>query len=396
VRFIGVWRDMVSRSALQAIMTGIGLIGCGIAIEAAWRDGLWGLLAGGLLAGAWLCVLNRRTSPRSHPEAAPPARLDVGLDPMAHRLLLDAAPTPMLGVEEGGVRALNRAARRLFATDQRIWPVPPELYDNTAHRLRHEGRAWRIDRLMFKGAQDTLSVVALIDIEQEEHAAEARATTELIHVLGHELLNGLAPIASLAESGLSAVEAPDPDAVLLREILGTLARRADSLQRFTEAYRALARLPEPLLRPVQVATIFGDLSRLFASRCPDLRLTVEVADDLVWPLDGDQLFQALWALLLNAAEAVVDRGVDGHVQLIAWQNGAGLAIEVRDNGCGVPPHSVGSIFRPFHTTKEGGTGIGLSLARQIAHAHGGALTLEAGALTVFRMQLPAGRSVLPD
>jgi signal transduction histidine kinase len=206
-------------------------------------------------------------------------------------------------------------------------------------------------------------VVALIDIGQEEHAAEARASAELIQVLGHELLNGLAPIASLAESGLAAVKHPNADPALLRDILATLARRADGLQRFAEAYRSLARLPDPVVRAVAVAPMLADLARLFSGRWPGIVLKVEAPADLTSPPDRDQVSQAVWALLQNAAEAVADRP-GGQVALTARGTDAGLMIDVVDNGPGILPDAAQRIFRPFHTTKPEGTGIGLSLARQ--------------------------------
>ncbi|WP_457350787.1 sensor histidine kinase [Roseateles sp. P5_D6] len=379
---------MGSRHGLRAALHAIGFVACGVAAGTAVHQGYWGLLVGATLAAVWLGALDwgRAARPRSTPNAVTAAP-----DAATPRLLLDVAPTPILAIERGCARALNRAARRLFATDDRVLPVPLELLDRDARHLRHEARSWRIDRIMLGSGM----VVALIDIEQEERAAEARASAELIQVLGHELLNGLAPIASLAESGLAAVGQPNADLTLLREILATLARRAEGLQRFAEAYRALARLPDPLLLPVAVRPMLGDLARLFAGRWPGIALTVEAPDDLRWPLDRDQISQALWALLQNAAEAVPDRN-DGQVTLAARIADGGLAIEVSDNGPGIPPEAAARVFRPFHTTKPEGTGIGLSLARQIAQAHGGTLTLGTGAaVTSFRLLLP-GRDSPPS
>ncbi|MGA1797679.1 HAMP domain-containing sensor histidine kinase [Sphingomonas sp. 4RDLI-65] len=302
---------------------------------------------------------------------------------MVLRVLLDAAPTPLLGIEGNAARALNRAARSLFATDDRILPVPAALAEPRVTHLSYEGRRWRIDRVTVSGNS---AVAALIDIEQEERVAEARATIEMIQVLGHELLNGLAPIASLAESGMTAVDRPVVDLELLREILGTLARRAEGLQRFTEAYRTLARLPGPIRRPTNLREMADDLARLSVGRWPDITISVEVDDGLTWSLDRDQIHQALWALLQNAAEAA--QPSDARVSLRISHAKAQLVIEVMDNGAGIAPDSAARVFRPFHTTKADGTGIGLSLARQVALGHGGALNLEQGLHTIFRMMLP--------
>lgn len=120
-----------------------------------------------------------------------------------------------------------------------------------------------------------------------------------------------------------------------------------------------------------------------------MALAVNVPDDLSWQLDRDQVSQAIWALLQNAAEAAcADPARAAQVSLSARVAEAGLEIEVGDNGDGIPPDSIDRIFRPFHTTKPDGSGIGLSLTRQIAHAHGGSLTFEPKPTTIFRMLSP--------
>lgn len=383
---------MGSRRGLSTIGRSVGLVACGIAGAFAWRAGLWGLLTGATLVAFWLGALNAWATVRPRPATAgadrgaraAPAAARADADALVLRVLLDAAPTPLLGIEGRTARALNRAARRLFATDDRLVPVPGAVIDPAATHLRHEHRSWRIDRVTVDGDG---SVAALIDFEQEERAAEARATADLIQVLGHELLNGLSPIVSLAESGAAAVAQTSVDVALLREILGTLARRTEGLQRFTEAYRALARLPAPTLAAVQLRAMADDLARLFAGRWPAATLTVAVAGDPSWTLDRDQLEQAIWALLQNAAEAAVP-GTDARVALRMHVTHAGLAIDVEDDGPGVPPDVAPRMFHPFHTTKADGTGVGLSLARQIALAHGGTLTLRSQVPTLFRIILP--------
>ena len=375
---------MVFKRGPSPIALSLGLVVAGIVAALAWQQGTWGLGAGAALVALWLAALNWWLVARPRDVVRPdPARTD-DADGLVLRLLLDAAPTPLLAIDATAARALNRAARRLFATDDRILPVPPALTDATATHLRHEGRGWRIDRVRVANGQD---VAALIDIEQEERAAEARASAEMIQVLGHELLNGLAPIASLAESGAVAVARPQVDVALLREILDTLARRAEGLQRFTEAYRAIARLPEPTRRAVPVGELADDLARLFATRWPAVALSV-TADADAWTLDRDQIVQAVWALLQNAAEAATTAHAAGALVALRITADDTLAIEIEDNGAGVPADAVARIFRPFHTTKADGTGVGLSLARQIALAHGGTLTLAPDAPTRFRLTIP--------
>ncbi|MDR6787720.1 signal transduction histidine kinase [Sphingomonas sp. BE138] len=367
-------------SEARRLTSGALLFAAGVAAALAWRYGVWGTVCGTLLVAAGLLAERRGEARRATPPAPPAAPV------AAPHLLLDAAPTPLVAVEQRGARALNRAARRLFATDTRLPDPPAPLFDPAARHLRHEGRSWRIDRVTIGDS----TVAALIDIEQEERAAEARAAAELIQVLGHELLNGLAPIASLAESGAAALDRSAPDAALLREILQTLARRAEGLLRFTEAYRSLARLPHPTARLVALADLTGDLARLFAGRWPQTALTIALPRDATWSLDRDQVTQTLWALLQNAAEAPATR-----IALDVTAQPDRLTIDIVDDGPGIDPAHATRIFRPFHTAKPGGTGVGLSLARQIAHAHGGTLSLLAGPSTTFRLVLPCARAQNP-
>ena len=381
---------MASSAATRALIVAAGLIACGASASVAWVNGFWGLLAGSLLVALWLAALSgmtaARTGRRTGPEESLPA------DPSSpaatiDRLLLDAAPTPMLAMDGRSVRAINRAARNLFATNDRILPTPPELLDLQAGHWSYEGRSWRVDRVLLGPGR---AVMALIDVEREERAAEARVSAEMIHVLGHELLNGLAPIVSLAESGAEALARRDADPALVREILGTLARQADGLQRFTDAYRRLARLPEPMLLSTPVQQIADDLQRLFASRWPRIALIIDLEED---PgrlrVDRDQMVQALWALLQNGAESAIPaRGDAARVELAMRRSRTDMMIDVRDNGPGIMPQDASRVFRPFHTTKPNGTGIGLSIARQIANAHGGTLTLEPEGQATFRLALP--------
>ncbi|MDY0960475.1 HAMP domain-containing sensor histidine kinase [Sphingomonas sp. CFBP8993] len=366
------------------MLVGSGLGLSGMAAGMAGTHGLWLALSGALLLLVWLLAANLLLA-KQHPvvPAVTPGAPDEAQ--IAHHLLLDASPTPLVLVAGRTVRTMNRAARRLFATDDRILPPPTPLFDRDATHLRHAGRNWRTDRVEVGDR----SVVALIDIESEERTAEACASAEMIQVLGHEMLNGLVPIVSLAECGIVAAEARDENPGLLTEILTTLARRAEGLRRFTEAYRELARLPLPLRLIVSVEDMLNDLARLFASRWPDVRLSVDIEPGLWVEIDRDQMNQACWALLQNAVEAIeLGDASSGMIDIRASMDDNVLTIEIRDNGPGVPPDRVRGIFRPFYTSKPSGSGIGLSLARQVMQAHGGTLTLISPSPAIFRARVP--------
>lgn len=382
---------MGSSRGWRAVALALGMVSCGVVASFAGPAGLWGTLALALLAGAWLASLLwwqvmrlpfARDTARPHTED-----LSSDSEAVLQRLLLDAAPTPLVALQPNGARALNRAARRMFGTDARVLPLPPALADQSESHLRHEGRRWRIDRVKAEGETTSLTVAALVDVESEANLAEARASAELIDVLGHELLNGLSPIVSLAESARDAVQAESVDAALLGEILGPLARRAEGLQRFALAYRQLSSLPAPVIAACDIGEFLDDLQQSFVRSWPDTHLRIDKDDVPHWRFDRDQLYQALWALLNNAAEAA-GQVPKPRVGLACLAGDKRLIFQVTDNGSGVDQLSTAHIFRPFHTTKPNGSGIGLSLARQIARAHGGTVELAAANPTRFTLALP--------
>lgn len=376
------------RGQIHAVLIGLALAAAGAALTTAWRYAMWGSMAGAVLAVVWLLALLWLARPLSLP-ARIADRAPDGEEMAPLRLLLDQVPTPLVGIEGGSARALNRAARTLFATQDRILPAP--MLDPATARMVHAGRHWRIDRVEAGGAIGPRAILALIDIEAEERSGEARAAAEMIHVMGHEVLNGLAPIVSLAESGLAVWHQDEAQrAQLMPDILATLARRAESLQRFTEAYRALARLPDPVMAPLAPDELLGDLVLLFEGRWRDrIALRVDPAQGApTFMADRDQLAQAVWALLQNAAEAALAGAQAPWVALgIAFADGR-ATIRVSDSGEGIAADHRARIFHPFHTTKAQGTGIGLSLSRHIARAHGGDLNLLASRPTTFLLSLP--------
>ena len=376
---------------LGTLAAAITLAAAGGTVVWASEHRFWGTVVVALLVVLWLAILLWAAVTRADPRGQPAPASDPDDERIMLRVLLDQAPGALLAVESGGhVRALNRAARRLFATDDRVLPAPPALLSADTTRLRHGGRSWRIDRAVVDALGTPRTLVALVDVEPEEHAAEARATRELLRVLGHEVMNALAPITSLAESALGVLDAPaERRERLLPDILGTLARRTDGLQRFTEAYRQVARLPEPTIEPVRLCDLLADCARLFDGEWQGrATLTIDDPGNIAAPLDRGQVTQALLAVLRNGAEAGAGDSADATVHLAVTDTPARLIFAISDDGTGVAPADRASIFLPFFTTKPEGNGIGLAAARQIAQAHGGELVLNDGLPTTFALTLP--------
>ncbi|HWS87840.1 MAG TPA: ATP-binding protein [Pyrinomonadaceae bacterium] len=233
-------------------------------------------------------------------------------------------------------------------------------------------RRWGVRRSTFRERGVPHQLLVIGDLSRPLREEELKAWQRIVRVLGHELNNSLAPIKSIAGS-VSSLLARDPLPADWREDvrsgLDVVSARAESLSRFMESYARLARLPPPKMALVGL----GQLVRRVAGLETRVRVSVVPGPELTVRADADQLEQLLINLVRNAADASLVTG--GGVRL-GWRAASNGNVEicVEDEGLGLANTS--NLFVPFFTTKPGGSGIGLVLSRQIAEAHGGALTLE--------------------
>lgn len=194
---------------------------------------------------------------------------------------------------------------------------------------------------------------------------------DLVRVLTHEILNSLTPVTSLAATAADLLADPelsaDPRVADARVAVTTLARRAEGLGHFIEAYRAIARPPEVKRQRFAAGPWVAELARLFAAEWPQVPLVADIDPALAIDADPDLMAQVVINLLQNAAQA----GTRVALRVAAAADRA--LIEVSDDGPGVPLALRQDIFLPFFTTRATGNGVGLNLARQIVVAHGGAI-----------------------
>lgn len=316
--------------------------------------------------------------------------------------LVDEVPTPLLSVDaDGQVELLNKAARRMFS----LYPVirstdlaaygerfandavsAPAGERHTTQMLLDETpqtATLSVTEVRQPG-QDPLRLIAVQPIQGELDHVEMMAWRDLVRVLTHEIMNSVTPITSLARTAadvIGEVQSTDPRVADARAAIETVARRADGVMHFVQTYRQISRAPPLRRQQVLVAPLIDELRRLFTADWPPEVVSLSGRVDpsgLEMFADPDLIAQVLINLMRNAAEAAVEHAATPSVSVNVHRNRHGrTVIEVSDNGAGVPLDRIDEIFLPFFTTKTGGTGVGLSLARQIVLAHGGSLGLSA-------------------
>jgi PAS domain S-box-containing protein len=264
-------------------------------------------------------------------------------------------------------RLLGRTAAELGVAD---WLTGPAAKTIQGPIVGRSGR-WAVRRSVFRERGRPQQLVVVADLQQALREEERQAWQRIIRVLGHELNNSLAPIQSIAESLQGIVahgERAEDWESDLRRGLQVIGARAAALSRFMDGYRQLARLPAPQPRRVGLE----DLARRVAGLETRVRVQVRGGPRVTLEVDADQIEQLLINVIRNAADASLETG--GGVVLGWRENAEEIEITVADDGPGLA--NTANLFVPFFTTKPGGSGIGLSLSRQIAEAHGGSLSLE--------------------
>jgi nitrogen fixation/metabolism regulation signal transduction histidine kinase len=254
--------------------------------------------------------------------------------------LLAGAPQPLREAVEGGVDTLFTVSE---GTEAEIFHLSnrPFTLNSQPHRL-----------MLFK------------QLTREMAAQEVVIWKKVIRVIAHELNNSLAPITSLAHSGRELAAQQDP--ARLARVFSTIEERASHLAGFIDGYARFAKLPRP--RPAEVH--WGPLLA---------GLRDSLAFQVVQPLparpawvDAPQLEQVLINLVKNAIES---GSPEDDVTLAVTERGGGFAIEVRDRGSGLTEEVLRDALLPFYSTKPKGTGLGLTLCREIVDAHGGRLSI---------------------
>ncbi|HUI30611.1 MAG TPA: ATP-binding protein [Candidatus Acidoferrales bacterium] len=323
----------------------------------------------------------------------------------------------MAFTQDGNVELMNTAAKRLLKVNgvdniSELSRVSPSLVavlreiksgDKVLVKITAENELSQLSiyATEFKLKENHYTLVSLTNIQSELEEREMEAWQNLIRVLTHEIMNSVTPIVSLSstasallntaitpetkndrEPDRGALQGPGQlDGENLRDVKGaldTISKRSEGLLHFVDDYRNLTRIPTPNFQTIKLMDLFGRIDRLFADRfhlrkiwytCsadpPDLELTAD--PDLIEQVLINMVLNSISALSSTASPMIKLFGkIDSH---------GGTIIQVIDNGHGIPEELQEKIFIPFFTTRKEGSGIGLSLARQIMRAHKGGITV---------------------
>ncbi|MBT3755253.1 MAG: ATP-binding protein [Candidatus Cloacimonetes bacterium] len=308
--------------------------------------------------------------------------------------------------KDGSVEMINNSAKKLFQVSKLknikdLQSYSSELVEKLQNMKTGERTLVQVtdnDMMMqlavyateFKIRMQSIILVSIQNIQSELEEQEMEAWQKLIRVLTHEIMNSITPIASLSstinellkdiDTTDNIPQMIDDDTIIdIRNSLKTISKRSTGLVHFVESYRNLTKIPKPKFDIVLVSEIFNNVHLLMEK---DLMINgVECVLDISPPsleltADEELIEQVLINIVKNAIHVLSDTK-DAKIVMRAFLDKRGkIALQVIDNGPGILKEVIDKIFVPFFTTKPDGSGIGLSLSKQIMRMHGGTLTAQ--------------------
>jgi len=259
-------------------------------------------------------------------------------------------------------------------------------------------------KVKFRTGQDILHLVSFQNIKPELEEKEIESWQRLIRVLTHEIMNSMTPIVTLVGAIISLfhkkkdnekeilIEPTEVSPKVLEKTVKSLNlvnTRGQGLIHFVQNYRSITKLPKPEFMVVNIRDLFSRVKLLFESQLEEIKcqLQIKANPSLLIMADGKLMEQVVINLVKNAMEAL-DSIENPIIELSAYSVQDQVVIQVTDNGKGIPEELIEDVFVPFFTTKQSGSGIGLSLSRQIVRLHGGSMTVQsATGKTVFTIRI---------
>ncbi|MCB0473974.1 MAG: histidine kinase [Flavobacteriaceae bacterium] len=293
------------------------------------------------------------------------------------------------------IKQLNQIDASLYALFESLDPFDRKLFALTNER---EKKQITLKATRFTAEKEALLIVVAQDIHKELDEKETGSWVKLIRVLTHEIMNTITPITSISDSIIKYFKR-DGEMILPEQIdentmknavrgLEVIKGQGADLMEFVQSYRSFLNLPKPEKVLIEAKRFLEKILVLSQAETQNNELKMELSvnpDSLEIYADEKQLSLVLINLMKNARHAL-EHTANGRINITAAVNDEGKKfIEVADNGPGIPKEIIDDIFVPFYTTKEKGTGIGLSLSKQIIHLHGGSLRVLSipGKITTF-------------
>ncbi|MGO4912901.1 sensor histidine kinase [Leeuwenhoekiella sp. W20_SRS_FM14] len=252
--------------------------------------------------------------------------------------------------------------------------------------LRNENLKVLISDTVFQVEEDAFKLVVLQNIEDTLNQNESDSWKKLLSVMTHEIMNSIAPISSLAETLQHHIQAsqknPKSHPLDLDDLnagISSIQKRSEGLMKFAKTYRSLSKVTHLNLETIKVADLFKNISDLMKPTLADKQILLQFkteSPEMSLEIDSYLIEQVLINLILNAIDACVSVE-HARVLITASQNTQGrVQLQVIDNGTGIPEEIKDSIFIPFFSTKKTGSGVGLSLSKQIMTLHKGKIQIK--------------------
>lgn len=313
---------------------------------------------------------------------------------------------------DGAIEWMNEAAKRLISsrTEDIALKAPRHIEDfrlfhselpERLHKLKagdlsvlQIDRAEEAIQLALSGMEFAIEgrrliIASMKNIHSALDSQETEAWQKLIRVLTHEIMNSITPVISLTEllsKQIEELEGNEETKNEMRQMLQTISRRGNGLVHFVGNYREVSHLPQPILKLYTAQDILQDVLQFMQNEQNDLHLSLPKAS-LRIIADKSQIEQILINLIKNARENEAK-----HITLSAGITPADHPyLRVADDGTGIEPDVLERIFIPFFTTKPSGSGIGLTISRQIMHQHSGNITVSSqpGTGSIFTLLFPS-------
>ncbi|WP_454802452.1 sensor histidine kinase [Mucilaginibacter phyllosphaerae] len=317
--------------------------------------------------------------------------------------ILELVDTGILSYEEetGEISWINEAFKSLITipylkTIHSLEKREPVLYKDVIQLKTGESKVLSITRdqqqikmlvtsSIMRSDDKMYKLIAFQNVSEALDETESNAWSKLLNVMTHEIMNSVAPISSLADTLKNRLQSPDItenlEHVDLEDIelgIDTIKRRSEGLLKFTESYRSLNKITKLDLNKILVRNMFENLNSLMTPTLDKKNIELDIIlrdPGLAIEADINLLDQVMINLLVNAIEAVKDREEPRIILSAEVQNNRTL-VKVTDNGLGMPPELLDKIFIPFFSTRKTGSGIGLSLCKQIMLLHKGNIQVQ--------------------